>query len=107
MRQWDQRRTLTEAFSDAIVQRSGSEKTCDRHLSDEDDHFRLQELQLRVEPVGTVRHGRRRRTQVAGVLAVAAWKAAHQSCGGGQATEVVSGLEPGADHPPVKLLSPR
>src|ERR1700751_4226475 len=105
MRQRDDDRLLSVAIADAFFERARTEKTRDRELPDRDDDLRSQEPKLIVEPVRAVGDSPSRRRQVATVLSVAARKAPHQRGDVSLAAKVLGVPEPGAHHPPVKLLA--
>src|SRR5713226_10255335 len=91
--------------ADSRIQRSGAEKARDGHLPDQDEHPRLEQLELRVEPVRAVGHGRGRGPEVAGASAVAPGEAAHQCRDVDEASELLGAREAGAKHPAVELLA--
>src|SRR6266851_2318741 len=105
MRQRNHHRPLAEGLAHALLERSRTEEARDRHLADQDHHPRVEQLQLRVEPVRAVGDPFRRRRQVAGVRPVAAGEAPHQGGDVGQAAKLFGVAKARAQHPPVELLA--
>src|SRR5712692_8018227 len=105
MRKWNHYRPHAEAPTDAILEAAGSQKADDRHLTDQDQDLRLEELELGVEPVRAVGRSSRRRLQVAGSGAVATGEAARECRDVGEAAELLRSFEPGAHHPAVELFT--
>src|SRR4029077_2050764 len=105
MRQRDNDRARAEGPADALLQRPGTAKARNRHLADEDDDPRLEQLELSVEPVRAILDCGRRRPEVASAGAVAPGKAAHQSRDVGEVAELFGAREAGAQHPAVELLA--
>ena len=104
MRQGNRHRPLAKAVTYAILKPSGTKKTRDGQLPDEDQHFGSDQLQLGIEPVRAVGYSGRRRLQVTAARAVAPREAAHQRCDVGEAPELLGAFKTGADHPPVELF---
>jgi hypothetical protein len=101
----DHHRTLAETLADSFLERARPQKTSDRHLADQDQDLRLQQSQLGVEPVRAVRHRGGGRPEVAGVLRVAAWEAAHQGGDVCEPSKFFRVAKAGAEHPAVELLA--
>ena len=105
MRQRDDDWLVPVTIADAFLEGAWPEKSSDGELADRDEHFWFQQAQLLVEPVRAVGCARSGRRQVARVLFVPAWKAAHQGGDVGEAAKFSGVLESRAEHPPVELLA--
>src|ERR1700674_3893198 len=105
MRQRNHHRPVAETLAHAVLEPSPAEETRDRQLPDEDQHLRLQDPTLRLEPVSAVGDCRRRRLQVTGTGAVAAGKAAHERGDVGETPEFLGAIKSSAHHPSIELLA--
>src|ERR1700687_340389 len=105
MWQRNHHRPFAKLPADAIFERTWAEEPSDRQLPDQDQHFRLQDLQLGVEPVRAIGDGFGWRLQVAIAGAIAAGEAPQQRRDVSQPPKLIGACKPCADHPPVELLA--